>query len=174
VSQKSMFQSREEGRQEVLENLRQLLMDLKIPGKTGRILGGFLQDEGWERDKWLEAEREEPGSGAFAMGWKKRKKNEESNNPRYGKKQKELAKEFARVVRKWTTPKELEEINYRNQTDPEARSGLICHTHDFIDGNEAMLQAMETLGIEFRPASQRNVDLIQGAWNYAKGSLFRP
>ncbi len=92
-----------------------------------------------------------------------------------------LATEFCRTLRHWLTPEELAEAVRLNaaETDPG-----ICHTHDFCDANQAMLDAFasvvgrswrdaEPIGDNTEPAEWGLDDaLIDAAWDIAKAARF--
>ena len=102
-------------------------------------------------------------------------------------KDKQLSLEFSKIIREWLTPEELVKVNKLNRTNPEALSGSICHTHDFCDANQAMIDAMELCGIEwiFAPETRdpdydnvsqskdRQGQMIDRAWNLAKANGFK-
>ena len=81
-----------------------------------------------------------------------------------------LAGAFADVVHEWTTP-----------ADAAEPDGMICHTHDFFDANEAMADAFKrTFGrapwlpcdVEegLCPENESDIDLAMwsAAWDQAK------
>ena len=78
-----------------------------------------------------------------------------------------LAEEFCRVLNDWLSPDDPQEINDRNAL-PEYET--CCATHDFCDPNQAMVEALETFGIEFKPDQ---CELINAAWNHAKLQHFQ-
>lgn len=73
-----------------------------------------------------------------------------------------LAREFCRVLNHWLSPAQIGEINRRNAAN-ENKS--VCASHDYCDANQAMLDAMDVLGIEFNDDSH---DLINRAWEIAR------
>jgi len=75
-----------------------------------------------------------------------------------------LAAEFATVLRNNVTPKEWGLIvENTNGTSPS------CVSHDFIDANECMVEAIENLGVEYDPA---DTDLYNAAWSLARAKYF--
>jgi hypothetical protein len=80
-----------------------------------------------------------------------------------------LAREFCKVFTEWCTPEQLAEVNRRNDAETD---DMICHSHDFYDANQAMLDAMEQLSIPYDPSDQSNTDLIMAAWDMAKAAHF--
>jgi hypothetical protein len=80
-----------------------------------------------------------------------------------------LATEFAIIIREWLTPEQCREIDARNADETDAR---ICHSHDFCDANQAMIDALERFNVELDVQSDEQHNLIQGAWDIAKKSGF--
>jgi len=81
-----------------------------------------------------------------------------------------LAEEFADIIRNELTDDELVLVNERNATNKYEK--LSCATHDFIDPNQSMLDAMESLNIEVDLDSDKQIKLINEAWWMAKESNF--
>jgi len=84
----------------------------------------------------------------------------------------ELARAFAAVITDWLTPDELAAANDENKFNGFADA--TCATHNHCDANEAMLDAMASLGMEYDPADQQQTDMINKAWLIAKASGFDP
>ncbi|AMR78008.1 hypothetical protein [Cupriavidus nantongensis] len=82
-----------------------------------------------------------------------------------------LAGAFARTIREYLTREELSEVIERNRA--EADEG-ICHSHDFCDANEAMVEAFELCGVPMDFESQTNLNLWGNAWNTAAHADFDP
>lgn len=82
---------------------------------------------------------------------------------------KELASEFAKQLRSDLTEVELyTAVNLNNEeTDPS-----ICHSHDFCDANQSMLNAMYSLGMEFESDSAEQAKLLGAAWELARAFDF--
>ena len=80
-----------------------------------------------------------------------------------------VATEFRRVLRERLSPAELDEIDARNaaENDPS-----ICHSHDFTDAEQAIIDAFGRLGIELDPHDCRHVALVNDAWSTAKSEGF--
>lgn len=78
----------------------------------------------------------------------------------------ELAEQFCLILNEWLTEDELEEINRRNSTPEYAGS---CATHDFCDPNQAMSDALESIGFEFAPEL---CESINAAWDLATANNF--
>lgn len=83
----------------------------------------------------------------------------------------ELAKAFAEELGTVLTAEQLEKVNDLNA---DARySGLknVCHSHDFCDANQVMIDAMGKFGLEY--SADHNA-LINEAWEIAKQAEFSP
>jgi hypothetical protein len=87
---------------------------------------------------------------------------------------KRLAWEFSDVLHYELSEEELEEAVRLNAEEPEG-SG-VCHTHDHIDANEAMIVAFtvvvgrEPFNIERE--NDPDMDLINAAWSLASSKGF--
>lgn len=79
----------------------------------------------------------------------------------------QLAYEFCRVLSEWLTPDELSEINRLNadESDPH-----ICHSGDYCDSNQALLDAMEVFGIS--GFEQWMIPLCNETWRIARDAGF--
>jgi hypothetical protein len=85
----------------------------------------------------------------------------------------QLSDTFRRIMAQELSPQELVEIDALNvEYKQKYPKRSICASHDFIDSNQVMLDAMEELGIEFDPSDQKNADLINDAWSLAKAQGF--
>jgi hypothetical protein len=85
----------------------------------------------------------------------------------------ELAETFSRLMVEDLTVEELEAINIRNWRNRYGR--LSCGTHDFIDGNEVMIEALKIHGIDGYSYMDHDLnELINHAWQYAKEHNFQP
>ncbi len=76
-----------------------------------------------------------------------------------------LAYEFGKKLLEDIGMDNLVDANMRNRAEI---SDMICHSHDFCDANQTMLDVMHDFGIEYDPSSQEQTDLIQGAWDISK------
>lgn len=84
-----------------------------------------------------------------------------------------LAKEFSRILREWLTPEEMAEVNRLNASEPSGEQ--VCHTHDFCDPNQAMIDAWESLtGFEPQIAGMNSAftDPVDEAWSLARKNGF--
>jgi hypothetical protein len=71
--------------------------------------------------------------------------------------------EFDSVLRHWLTLDEYAAAVAENATEPNP---LVCHTHDYLDANEAMVEAMErALGRRPRIRSEADTNLFNRAWD---------
>lgn len=81
----------------------------------------------------------------------------------------ELAEKFSDVLRRWMTPTQMAEINRLNKT-VEYQSGC-CATGDFCDSNQAMIDALESLGSSWEST---RTELVNQAWDIARKADFVP
>ena len=77
----------------------------------------------------------------------------------------QLAREFCQFINWWMSAEELAEANKRNAAEPNPS---VCHTHDFIDANEAMIAACGSFN--FDPLD--GPELCGKAWDLAKAVGF--
>lgn len=68
---------------------------------------------------------------------------------------------FGSILRDWFTPEERKEILRLNEAEPNKS---ICHSHDFCDPNQAMLDACELLDIKLEVNDDRFSRLVNAAW----------
>lgn len=88
-----------------------------------------------------------------------------------------LARAFSKVLRSWLTEEQMDEVLKRNAAEP-AGSG-ICHSHDFCDANQAMIDAIEEIepgfGEDgFDAGCDEQARWCDEAWAIAKAAGFRP
>lgn len=78
---------------------------------------------------------------------------------------------FSRVIREWLTATQMQEVNRRNLLPNYVGA---CATHDFIDSNEAMLEAYRRLGYK-RPESTDQVGMAKwdAAWDLSRKKRFQ-
>lgn len=85
-----------------------------------------------------------------------------------------LSVRFSKILREWLSEAEMADVLARNATE---KNPQICHTHDFVDSNQAMLDAVKELGFReidlTSPISDAGVDLWNAAWCFAKNNGFR-
>lgn len=80
-----------------------------------------------------------------------------------------LAKDFASVIAAWLTAEQRKEVVQANAAEADKR---ICHSHDYCDANQAMIDALEMQGAEFDAQDEEQGAAIDAAWNLAKGAGF--
>lgn len=80
-----------------------------------------------------------------------------------------LASEFVIIVREWLTPDRCREIDRLNAAEDNPQ---ICHSHDFCDPNQAMIDAFARFNVELDPHNDDHVNLMDAAWAVAKISGF--
>lgn len=81
-----------------------------------------------------------------------------------------LATYFARVLRSWLTPHDMDLIRQRNEDYTRRDDANSCATHEFCDANEAMEQACDAV------LGHRLLDrdvLWDRAWTLAKNAGFK-
>lgn len=83
----------------------------------------------------------------------------------------DLAFEFSRLLRLHTTGEAMMLVVERNR---EESNPSICHSHDFVDANQVMLEAWTNLGgLEFHPFENEEAVRTWGkAWEIAKQTEF--
>lgn len=80
----------------------------------------------------------------------------------------ELANAFSAIIRKWLTVSELSSVIQQNATT-YAGTG-VCASHDYCDPNQAMIDALESFGIEW---DNEMCDLVNAAWEIARQHEFK-
>jgi hypothetical protein len=73
---------------------------------------------------------------------------------------KQLAAEFSGVLATWLTNEQLAEVVKRNSEEIDPG---ICHSHDFIDANQALLDVFESHGMDI--AGEGGVERYGSLWN---------
>lgn len=81
-----------------------------------------------------------------------------------------LGAKFAQLMSIALSPEQLQEVNERNKA--EGMSGCVCASHDFMDANMIMLEAMESFGHELEPESDDQARAMNTAWMLAQRALF--
>jgi hypothetical protein len=77
----------------------------------------------------------------------------------------QLAKAFAEELNSTLTAEQMDEVNRLNAEEADKN---ICHSHDFCDANQVMI---DVLGEEFENSDEQN-KLISEAWEIAKNAEF--
>lgn len=80
-----------------------------------------------------------------------------------------VAELFRRQMRENCSLTELAEIDQRNRDEKDSR---ICHSHDFCDANQAMIDAFGLLGIDADEAARDYEDEMDAAWDRVKRDGF--
>jgi hypothetical protein len=80
-----------------------------------------------------------------------------------------LAKEFAYVLKVWLSIDQQARVLILNKAE---QNPSICHSHDFCDANQAMIDALKNIGIESDCQSDEQMALINEAWDIAKRNGF--
>ena len=76
-----------------------------------------------------------------------------------------LAKEFSRRLAEHLGPAKLAAVVQRNRAESDRR---LCHSHDFCDANEIMLEAGEAVGVDVL----ERLGVTSLAWALAKRAEF--
>ncbi len=76
-----------------------------------------------------------------------------------------LAFQFSKELFDYIGIDNMVEMNRKNTAEV---GDLICHSHDYCDANQAMLDAMEKLNIEYDPNSKYQTDMLNDVWQIAK------
>lgn len=77
-----------------------------------------------------------------------------------------LARQFCEVIKSWLTDEQLNEVNRLNKTEDYYSA---CASHNFCDANQAMIEAMESLGL---PWQYDYASLVNSAWDIARLAEF--
>jgi hypothetical protein len=85
-----------------------------------------------------------------------------------------VARAFSNILREWMTPLRMKLIVRRNAMDADLN---VCHSHDFCDANQAMLDAFRRCRLPDPASAERigeddAVGLWNSAWNLAKRECF--
>ena len=80
-----------------------------------------------------------------------------------------VAVEFRRVLRDRLTPAELDEIDALNAAEHDPS---ICHSHDFTDAEQAIIDTLARFGIGHDPHDVSHCRLVNDAWSVAKSEGF--
>jgi hypothetical protein len=78
-----------------------------------------------------------------------------------------IGDEFARILRSWATDEQFEKMKQDNAAET---SPSICHSHDFCDANQAMIDAMNQFGLPCPTDKEPIHELINTIWDYAKAT----
>jgi hypothetical protein len=78
-----------------------------------------------------------------------------------------LAEKFTELLRATLSPAEFAEMADANANETDAG---ICHSHDYCDANQIMIDAIQALGITNKYCALHN--MWSDAWTYARLELF--
>jgi hypothetical protein len=82
----------------------------------------------------------------------------------------ELASAFSKILWRWLTPAEMEDVIRLNGT---AEYANCCATHNYCDPNQAMIDALENFGVYWFDANDEELTaLINAAWSLARERNF--
>ncbi len=79
-----------------------------------------------------------------------------------------VAWSFLHYLCMYLTDEQLREVQRRNLHETDSN---VCHSHDFCDANEAMLEAMADLEISMDMENAAHVQLWNEGWRIARGLL---
>lgn len=78
-----------------------------------------------------------------------------------------LSEIFKDIIQEWLTEEQLRKIDAKNRTH-EYKRGNLCASHEFCDPNQAMIDAVESLGFEFDTQDEEQGVAIDRAWSLTK------
>jgi hypothetical protein len=76
-----------------------------------------------------------------------------------------LAIDFVRLLNETLGVEKIAQVNALNATEPNVD---VCHSHDFCDPNQVMIDAMALQGADFDAPNNQQADEINQAWWLAK------
>lgn len=77
----------------------------------------------------------------------------------------QLRDDFIKEVQIRCTDSELRQIDILNNDEKDP---YICHSHDFCDSNQAIIDALSIQGIEFDSSNRHQQDVLEMVWDNAK------
>jgi ribosomal protein L16 Arg81 hydroxylase len=80
----------------------------------------------------------------------------------------QLANNFCRVLNEWLTPEQIAEVNRLNAAETDSN---VCHSHDFCDANQALIDAHPEMEVD--AGCEKQTAVIDKAWNIAKARGFK-
>lgn len=89
-------------------------------------------------------------------------KKEENKMPKSKPSSVDLARTFSDKINEWLDAGTVAEVNRRNVLPEYAGC---CATHDFCDPNQAIVESLESYGLEF---NHDMIGLINDAWDKAQ------
>jgi len=81
----------------------------------------------------------------------------------------DLAAAFSRILRDTLTAEELSDVRERNAAEANPS---ICHSHDYCDANQCMIDALEIVGYSYAGGNESQDALINDAWELALAGKF--
>jgi hypothetical protein len=81
-----------------------------------------------------------------------------------------VAAKFCEIIKEWIGTLGVAKVVELNAEDPDKS---VCHSHDFCDANQAMIDACEAYGIKFSTEDGSDFDKVcDKAWAVAKKAGF--
>lgn len=80
-----------------------------------------------------------------------------------------LAKDFTQLMNDELSPEQISKVVELNQSEPIP---FTCHSHDFCDPNQVMIDAMAKQNEEFDAQNYEQGCAINQAWDFAKKAKF--
>lgn len=80
-----------------------------------------------------------------------------------------LSDTFVSIIQKWLTEDELQELRRKNRYLDKDK---ICYSHDYIDANQAMIDALKKHNQQLDLQNETQLKLINESWNTAKKNNF--
>ena len=81
----------------------------------------------------------------------------------------DLATAFSRILRDTLTDEELSDVRKLNAAEPNPS---ICHTHDYCDANQCMIDALHSVGYPHSMDDDALFALECDAWELARAGKF--
>jgi uncharacterized protein (UPF0179 family) len=76
---------------------------------------------------------------------------------------------FINALCQWLDSDKIAEVVRLNSEDADKSS---CHSHDFCDANQAMINALARFSLDFCGQDEAQCSLINKAWDLAKAAKF--
>ena len=81
-----------------------------------------------------------------------------------------LSRKFSAILNEWLEEDELQQIQKLNAAEI---SPDVCHSHDFCDPNQAMIDALQDLGHALDLQDSEQIQAINRAWTISKANNFK-
>lgn len=78
----------------------------------------------------------------------------------------DIARAFSRQLHATLTKEQMDEVNARNTANWEPQR--VCHSHDFCDANQCMIDALDELGVPHGHIASFITPEVDEGWNIAK------